>query len=118
MNQPKSVDGSVKSLETALQAAAGYGADAVLVVPCRVGGKGLPQPWEFDIKFDRGISWEGTLIDMGVEHGIVQKSGAWFSAGEVRLGQGREQATKFLVENAEVRSKIEAAVREKVGLGG
>ncbi|MBL7220766.1 MAG: sugar phosphate isomerase/epimerase [Phycisphaerae bacterium] len=52
MNNPKSVDGSVKSLEVALKTAAGYGADAVLVVPCRVGGKGLPQPWEFDIAFD------------------------------------------------------------------
>jgi L-ribulose-5-phosphate 3-epimerase len=53
MNNPKSVDSSVKSLETALKAAAGYGADAVLTVPCRVGGKGLPQPWEFDIEFDK-----------------------------------------------------------------
>jgi len=52
MNNPKSVDGSVKSLETALKTADGYGAGAVLVVPCRVGGKGLPQPWEFDIAFD------------------------------------------------------------------
>ena len=51
MNNPKSVDGSVKSLEVALKAAAGYGAGAVLTVPCRVGGK-LPQPWEFDIAFD------------------------------------------------------------------
>jgi len=51
-NNAASVPGSIKSVETALRAAEGYGADAVLVVPCRIGGKGIPQPWEFDIDFD------------------------------------------------------------------
>ena len=51
-NQPDRADADVKSVKVALEAAAGYGADAVLLVPCRVGGKGLPQPWEFDIAFD------------------------------------------------------------------
>ena len=51
-NQADRLAGSIKSVETALHAAAGYGADAILLVPCRVGGKGLPQPWEFDIAFD------------------------------------------------------------------
>ena len=71
---------------------------------------------EFDITFDKGISWEGTVLDMGVEHGIVQKAGSWFSWNNQRLGQGREQARNFLMENAEASSKIEAAVREKLGL--
>jgi len=51
-NQPKRVDADVESIKVALKAAAGYGADAVLIVPCRVGGKGIPKPWEFDIAFD------------------------------------------------------------------
>jgi len=73
---------------------------------------------EFDILYQEGISWEGDLIDLGVEAGLVGKSGAWLSYGDTRIGQGREGARKFLVENAEVASELEARIREKIGLPG
>jgi recombination protein RecA len=66
---------------------------------------------QFDIMFDHGISKEGNLIDMGVELGVVKKSGAFFSYGDVRLGQGRENAKKYLQENPELAEKIEQQVR-------
>ncbi|MCL2645764.1 MAG: recombinase RecA [Phycisphaerales bacterium] len=65
---------------------------------------------EFDILFDSGISYEGDLLDLGVNETIVDKSGAWFNYGSVRLGQGREQARQFLKDNAEVAKEI----REKI----
>ena len=71
---------------------------------------------EFDITFTTGISWEGTVLDMGVTHGIVNKSGSWFSWNETRLGQGREQSGKFLREHPDVCGSIESSVREKLGL--
>ncbi len=61
---------------------------------------------EFDIKFDSGISAEGDLLDLGVEHGIVAKQGAWFSYGDVRLGQGRENSKIFLKENPDITGQI------------
>jgi recombination protein RecA len=65
---------------------------------------------EFDIMFDSGISYEGDLVDLGSVSGVIQKSGAWFLFGDVRLGQGREQAKKFLKDNPdlckEIRGKI------------
>jgi len=65
---------------------------------------------EFDIMFDRGISTEGDLVDLGVELGVIEKSGAWFSCGEVRIGQGRDAARTFLEQNRdlalEIRNKI------------
>ncbi len=67
---------------------------------------------EFDILFGQGISWEGTLLDVGAEMNIVAKSGAWYSLGETRLGQGREQAREFLVQNKDIADEIEAAVRK------
>lgn len=66
---------------------------------------------QFDIMFDHGISKEGNLIDMGVDLGIVKKSGAFFSYGDVRLGQGRENAKHYLNENPELAEKIEQQVR-------
>ena len=66
---------------------------------------------QFDIMFDHGISKEGNLIDMGVELGIVKKSGAFFSYGDVRLGQGRENAKQYLNENPELAEEIEQQVR-------
>ncbi len=66
---------------------------------------------QFDIMFDHGISQEGNLIDLGVELGIVKKTGAFFSYGDVRLGQGRENAKKFLRENPKLAEEIEQQVR-------
>ncbi len=73
---------------------------------------------EFDIMFNEGISHTGLLIDLGVETNIVDKSGAWFSYGDVRLGQGRENAKAFLKENEDVATEIEAKVRAELGIGG
>lgn len=66
---------------------------------------------EFDILYSEGISHEGSLIDMGSDTGIVKKSGAWFSYGEERLGQGKENARRFLKENPELSVKIESEIR-------
>jgi recombination protein RecA len=71
---------------------------------------------EFDILYGEGISREGDLIDLGVEKGVVEKSGTWISFGGERLGQGRENARLFLREHADVRSKIESALRKKLGI--
>ncbi|HUP90550.1 MAG TPA: recombinase RecA, partial [Longimicrobiales bacterium] len=67
---------------------------------------------EFDIMFNEGISHNGLLVDIGVENDIVQKSGAWFSFGDVRLGQGRENAKAFLKDNPEVAAQVEVKVKE------
>ncbi len=71
---------------------------------------------EFDIMYDQGISREGDLLDLAANLGIVQKSGTWFSFGEERLGQGRENVKRFLKDNPEFRDKLELQVREKLGL--
>jgi recombination protein RecA len=66
---------------------------------------------EFDIMFDHGISREGDLVDLGVEMGLVKKSGAFFSYGDVRLGQGRENAKQFLSQKEDIAREIEEKVR-------
>ncbi len=66
---------------------------------------------EFDIMFGRGISRSGSLLDMGVDSGIIGKSGAYFSYGDIRLGQGRENARQFLEENEELMEEIEGRIR-------
>ncbi|MCL2224780.1 MAG: recombinase RecA [Defluviitaleaceae bacterium] len=71
---------------------------------------------EVDIMYGEGISKEADILDLAAQHGIVQKSGSWFSYGEMRLGQGRETAKTFLRENTEIRGEIENAVREKYGM--
>jgi len=71
---------------------------------------------EFDIMFSEGISREGDVLDQAVEHRIVQKSGTWFSFGETRLGQGRENVKRFLKENADMYRSILKEVRVKLGL--
>jgi recombination protein RecA len=73
---------------------------------------------EFDVMYNEGISHHGLLVDLGVEHDVVQKSGAWFSVGETRIGQGRENAKVFLKENPELCAKVEARVREALGTRG
>jgi recombination protein RecA len=69
---------------------------------------------EFDIMYGQGISKTGELLDLGVKAGIVEKSGSWFSYDSVRIGQGRENSKTFLVENPEMATKLEAAIRSKV----
>ena len=71
---------------------------------------------EFDIVFGQGISKEGSILDLSVEQGVVAKSGAWYTYGEERLGQGREAVKEVLRENPEMRSEIEIQVREALGL--
>ena len=71
---------------------------------------------EFDIMYNEGISRTGNIIDVGVKENIIQKSGAWFSYGDVRLGQGREKAKDFLAENPEVALDIENQIRAKYDL--
>ena len=73
---------------------------------------------DFDIMYGEGISKEGSLLDMGIEHGVVQKSGAWFAYGDERLGQGRENAKQFLKENDDVCERILADIYEKLGREG
>jgi recombination protein RecA len=71
---------------------------------------------EVDILYGEGISRESDLIDLGAEQGIIEKSGAWFSFGGERLGQGRDNARVFLKEHPEIRQRIDAGLREKIGL--
>ncbi|HVB73460.1 MAG TPA: recombinase RecA [Ktedonobacteraceae bacterium] len=66
---------------------------------------------EFDIMYSEGISREGGLIDLGLEMGLVKKSGAWFNVGDIRLGQGRENAKEYLRQNSDVASAIEEQIR-------
>jgi len=72
---------------------------------------------EFDIMFGEGISREGELVDYGVKLDIIDKSGAWFSYGEMRLGQGRENVKALLKENPEVALEIEDKIKEQMGIG-
>jgi len=71
---------------------------------------------EFDIMYGTGISKEGDLIDLGVDKGVVEKSGAWFSYKGERVGQGRENAKQFLLENTDVRLKIEEELRKALNI--
>lgn len=70
---------------------------------------------EFDIMFGHGISREGSLLDIAVDEGVVRKSGAWFTFDDDQLGQGRENAKKFLRENPEIAMQLQAKVFEAVG---
>ncbi|MCL2577656.1 MAG: recombinase RecA [Defluviitaleaceae bacterium] len=71
---------------------------------------------EVDIMYGEGISKDADILDLAAQHNIVQKSGAWFSYGETRLGQGRENAKTYLREHTEMRREIENSVREKYGM--
>jgi recombination protein RecA len=71
---------------------------------------------EFDILYGEGISREGDLIDLGVEKGLLEKSGTWISFGSERMGQGRENARVFLKENKDIRDKLETALRKKLDI--
>jgi recombination protein RecA len=71
---------------------------------------------EFDIMYGEGISVEGLLLDLGVEHKVVDKSGAWYSYGDTRLGQGRENGKLFLKENPDIADQIENHLKVEMGL--
>jgi recombination protein RecA len=71
---------------------------------------------EFDIMYGKGISREGSLLDVGVELGIVKKAGAWFTYEGEQLGQGRENAKQFLSENVELMVEISEKIRREVGI--
>ncbi|MFJ3586516.1 recombinase RecA [Streptomyces sp. NPDC090127] len=72
---------------------------------------------EFDILYGQGISREGGLIDMGVEHGFVRKAGAWYTYEGDQLGQGKENARNFLKDNPDLADEIERKIKEKLGVG-
>jgi recombination protein RecA len=72
---------------------------------------------EFDILYGQGISREGGLIDMGVEHGFIRKSGAWYTYEGDQLGQGKENARSFLRDNPDLADEIEKKIKEKLGIG-
>jgi len=70
---------------------------------------------EFDIMFDTGISQEGNILDVGIEQGLINKAGAFFSYGDTRLGQGREAAKQYLKQNPELAKEIEEKIRASAG---
>ena len=72
---------------------------------------------EFDILYGEGISREGSLIDMGVEHGIVRKAGAWYTYDGDQLGQGKENARQFLKDNPDLANEIETGIKQALGVG-
>jgi recombination protein RecA len=71
---------------------------------------------EFDIEYGQGISREGSLIDLGIDHDLVQKSGSFFSYGDTRLGQGRANSKQFLAENPDIADEIESRILETLGI--
>ncbi|MEL0012794.1 MAG: DNA recombination/repair protein RecA, partial [Alphaproteobacteria bacterium] len=71
---------------------------------------------EFDIMYGEGVSKMGELLDLGVQGGVIDKSGAWFSYGSERIGQGRENAKTFLKENTDIAGEIEQKIRANAGL--
>jgi recombination protein RecA len=71
---------------------------------------------EFDIMYNEGISHLGLLVDLGVEHEVVDKSGSWFSYGDLRLGQGKENAKQFFLDNPDIAEEIDARLRVTLGL--
>ncbi|MCK4267480.1 MAG: DNA recombination/repair protein RecA, partial [Actinomycetia bacterium] len=72
----------------------------------------------FDIMYGELISKEGCLVDLGVDNGVIEKSGSWYTHGKDRLGQGREAAKQHLLENADLRDTIEGKIKASLGLGG
>jgi recombination protein RecA len=71
---------------------------------------------EFDVMFNEGISHSGLLVDLGVEAGVIEKSGAWYSYGKERIGQGRENAKLYLKDNTELAGEVEIKVKEFLGI--
>jgi recombination protein RecA len=73
---------------------------------------------EFDVMFDEGISHTSLVVDIAAEAGIIQKSGAWYSYGDQRIGQGRENAKLFLKDNQALLTEVEAKVKDFLGMKG
>jgi recombination protein RecA len=73
---------------------------------------------EFDITYGEGISWVGDLVDLGADVGIIDKAGSWYSYGDQRIGQGRENAKQYLKDNSEVAYEVEGKIREHFSLNG
>jgi recombination protein RecA len=73
---------------------------------------------EFDILYGEGISWEGEIIELGVLHRIIEKSGAWYTYGKERIGQGKDNARDYMKENPEVAKEIESKIRAALGVEG
>jgi len=71
---------------------------------------------EFDIMFDEGISHESLLVDIAAEAGIIEKSGAWYSYGKERIGQGRENAKLYLKDHPDMSAEVEGRVKEHLGI--
>jgi len=71
---------------------------------------------EFDIIHGEGISLEGELVDIGLEKGMLQKRGTWYSFGDLQIGQGRDNCRKFLVDNPEISGRLETDLRKALGL--
>ena len=87
---------------------------------CKVVKNKMAPPFkqaEFDILYGKGISREGSLIDMGVDQGFIRKSGSWFTYEGEQLGQGKENARTFLMENPDIGNEIEKKIKEKLGVG-
>ncbi len=84
-------------------------------VKCKIVKNKVAPPFKiatFDIMYGEGISKGGELVDLGVEYGFIKKSGAWFSYGETRIGQGKENAKQFLFDNPDIMEEVEAKIRE------
>jgi recombination protein RecA len=73
---------------------------------------------DFDILYGEGISREGEIIELGVTHRIIDKSGAWYTYGKERIGQGKDNAREYLKEHPEVAQEIEGKIRAALGVGG
>ncbi len=87
---------------------------------CKVVKNKMSPPFkqaEFDIIYGQGISREGGIIDMGVEHGFIRKSGAWYTYDGDQLGQGKENARQFLRDNPDLADEVERKVKDKLGIG-
>jgi recombination protein RecA len=110
----------VRRIDKILEKTGGEGPDAQEVVGNRtrvkvVKNKVAPpfRQAEFDILYARGISREGDILDLGVKHGVIEKSGAYFRRGEDTIGQGREQARQFLIQNPDIAKELDKEIREK-----
>ncbi len=109
----------IRRIDKILEKGAGEGADSRVVgnrTRAKVVKNKVAPPFrqaEFDILYAKGISKESDIIDLGVQYGVIEKSGAYFRYGEETLGQGREQARLFLMDHKELTAELDALVREK-----